>query len=484
MRLGDRARVAATVALLLPSALHAQESALERYVRMGVEANLELRALALGARRATAEWHEARGHFLPALQVNARYSRSVGGRSFVLPLGDLLNPVHAALNQTLADQGRAGGFPMIENQTIQFLRDREQDTRVRVTQVIWDPALRNDVRSRRSRAEAGAAGVDATRGRLVRDIKVAYYNYANAGRAVSILDGAVDLVRENERSSDVLFQASLVTRDRVHRARAERLEVEQDRARAETDRVLAASYFNYLLDRAPDAPIELDEVDLTVPKAVRSGSLAATGASSATAWIDSLADAALGGRAEIRQLDHAAEAAEFGVQALRGATLPSVALAADAGIQGRDYGFGSGDRFLMASLVVSWNITGWGAERSRVRQASLELERIRTQRDNIARQIALEVESAARNGRLALESLAAARERVHEAAGAFRLVSRRQDEGLATALEFIDARGSLTKAQLNEAITETELLIRLAELDYATGSHQTPVRSADEETER
>ena len=97
----------------------------------------------------------------------------------------------------------------------------------------------------------------------------------------------------------------------------------------------------------------------------------------------------------------------------------------------------------------------------------------------------MEVESAARNARLALVTLSSARERVQEAEGAFRLVNRRQEEGLATPLEFLDARAALTRARLNQTITETEVLIRLAELEYASGdSAYSSVRVADEGNDR
>ena len=466
----------------------AQETVLQRYVRMGLQANLSLRQQELAAQQASASLSEARAAYLPSLSLDARYSRAEGGRAFVIPTGDLINPVYGALNDILAAQGRPAPFPTIENQHIAFLRSREQETRLRLTQVVWNPAIRQNVRSRRSMAEAGMAGVEAARQQITRDIKIAYYRYANAAQAVAILDAAVDLVYENERSSTSLWQTSLVTRDRVHRARAERLEVEQDRARAENERMLAASYLNYLLDRAPDAPVELDAADLQLPDAERQAWLRRVsdeepGAS--LAWIDSLELAAASDRAELRQLDHAVAAADAGLAAVRGSRLPSFSLAVDAGIQGQSYGFGSGERFMMASLVMSWSVTSGGAERARVRHAALEAQRLQAQRDETARRIQVEVESAARNARLALVTLSSARERVQEAEGAFRLVNRRQEEGLATPLEFLDARAALTRAQLNQTITETEVLIRLAELEYASGdSAYSSVRPADEENDR
>ena len=462
----------------LAGPLHAQRTALDRYVATGLEQSLTLLDHELAIEQAEARWAAARRAYLPSLQFDARYSRAAGGRSFEIPTGDLMNPVYGALNDILQEQGQPGSFPTINNQQIDFLRGREQETRLRLTQVVFNPEIRANVSSERHGAAARRAGLDAARGQLIRDIKVAYYTLARATRAVGILDAAVDLVAENERSTTALWQTSLITRDQVHRTRAERLEVEQQREQARVDRTLAASYLNYLLHRPADTPIEVDPLDLEIP-----AGLEATWLRSATddrnareaSFVSSLVAVAIESRAELREFESATKAADAGADAVRGSTLPSLAISVDAGIQGEGYSLGSDDRFAMASLVLSWRVTNGGAESARVRGARLAAQRIRSQRENATNRIRLEVETAARRALLAIDGLTSARERVQEAESAFRLVDRRRGEGLATGLEFLDARAALTRAQLSEGITEGEVLIRLAELDYAAGSPAFPV---------
>lgn len=444
----------------------AQDSPLERYIRMGLEANRELTQREIQVRQAEARWDQSRANRLPSLGFEARYSRAEGGRTFDVPVGDLLNPVYSTLNGLTGTQQ----FPTVDNQRFALLRDREQDTHLRVTQMVFNPAVGADVRSKRSQLDAARAGTDATRRALVRDIRVAYYQYANATRGEAILDAALEMVQENERSSTALWQTSLATRDQVHRARAERLEVEAQRARARTDRMLAASYLNYLLGRETDAPVELSEEDLALPDEGRLGELReAVAATDEDEWMEVFMARALGERAELRQLDHAVSAAEAGLRAVQWDARPSVALAVDAGIQGRDYGLGSEHRYVMASLVLSWSVWSGGAEGARAREARLERDRLQVQRQDAAANIRLELQSAALNARVTLATLATDIERVQAAQDAFRLVERRREEGAATALEFLDARASLTRAQLSRSVSETEALIRLAELDYAIG---------------
>lgn len=469
----------AVLLLLTPAPSAGQETALERYVRMGLEANHRLDQQEIAARQARARWEESRSSYLPSLGLEARYSRAEGGRTFDVPVGDLLNPVYS----TLDDLTGSSRFPTVENQRFHLLREREQYTQVRISQVLWNPALNADVRSKRYQADAARAGTEAARRALVRDIRVAYYEYANATRAVSILDDALETVRENERSTQALWETSLSTRDEVHRARAETLEIEARRARAEADRELAAARLNYLLGRDSDADVELDPRDLALPTEGRMASLRRL-ATDGAAGLDRLEARAADGRAELEQLDRAVSAADAGVRAARTADWPSVALALDLGIQGREYGFSGDHRFLQASVVLSWNFLDGGAEGARVRQATLERERLESQRDDAAARIRLELEAAVRNARVALANLTTASERVREAEEAFRLVERRRQEGAATALEYRDARASLTRARMSQNISETDALVRLAELDHAIGTPDgAPRRIADDSPE-
>ena len=77
----------------------------------------------------------------PTLALDARYSRAEGGREIELPLGTLLNPVYSTLNDLLAAQGQPPAFAPIEDQTIPFLREREQDTRLTLRQPLYAPAI-------------------------------------------------------------------------------------------------------------------------------------------------------------------------------------------------------------------------------------------------------------------------------------------------------------------------------------------------------
>ena len=121
------------IILFLPSLLQGQ-SILDEYIRTGLESNLALNRKLAGYEKSIEALHESRSLFYPNISFNARYTRSEGGRVIDIPVGDLLNPVYYTLNSLLS----SNLFPMIENQQVPFLRPREHETRIRVTQSVFN----------------------------------------------------------------------------------------------------------------------------------------------------------------------------------------------------------------------------------------------------------------------------------------------------------------------------------------------------------
>jgi len=112
--------------------------------------------------------------------------------------------------------------------------------------------------------------------------------------------------------------------------------------------------------------------------------------------------------------------------------------------------------------------------RSRTTQAELEHRRLETQREELGRQVTLETTRAASDVRVAVRALETARQRVVSARQTYRLVQRKVDQGMANQIEYLDARTTLTSAELNLVITRYDLLIHLAELERTAGLYSLP----------
>jgi outer membrane protein len=434
---------------------------LDEYVREALRSNLSLRTESLEVERNLASLDAARARFFPELALEARYSRAEGGREIDVPLGTLLNPIYSTLNDLLAAQGRTGTFPTIGDQTINFVREREQDTRVTLRQPIYAPAIPAAIRAQRAALEASEFGRIAFARRLKRDITVAYFDWLKASKTVDIVQSSVALLEENLRVNESLFRNGKITEDQVLRARAELLAVVQQLREARNGQSQARSFVNFLRNR----PLEDALITATVEREI----------SSAVHDLATLRTAALESRPELDQLDRATRAAESRVQLARADLKPTLSLGVDAGTQGEEYEFGRGRNFGMVSLLLNWQLFDGGARRAEARGARAAARQAATRRDEAALQIQLEVQQALDRLQTTSDSLATAEARVEAASAGFRIAGRKRDEGVISQVEFIDSRDSLTSAELNLNVTQFNLLARQAELDYATAAGTLPL---------
>src|SRR5260370_35835574 len=113
------------------------EEAVGGLVYDALTANLELDGASAGVAQRLAALDQARALYLPSLDFSARYTRASGGRTIQFPVGDLLNPVYATLNQITL----SASFPAVQNQQIDFQRTREQDTAVSLTPTLYHPLV-------------------------------------------------------------------------------------------------------------------------------------------------------------------------------------------------------------------------------------------------------------------------------------------------------------------------------------------------------
>ena len=448
---------------------------LQRLVDEGVQSNLALQQREIDVQRSRQVLREVRGGLFPDLSVQARYSRAAGGRTIDLPIGDLVNPAYQTLNDLLAARGEDANFPTVENQEIQFLREREQETTLQLRQPLFAPRVWYGAQAQRHQVESEEASVDAFRRELVRDIKIAYYRVRQAERAIDILDAAEQLVAENRRTNERLYAANAVTQDAVFRAEAEALDVRQQRAEARARYDRARRQLNFLVNRPLDAPLDTARVPAAalveqeaaqVMAPLRAEFQPAGLSNDAPAPVTTLDGAR---RPELQALSAAADAADDQRRLAQSAYLPEVSLAIDGGIQGTTYSV-TGDRpFVLASVVLRWNLFDGFADAARTEQAALTAQRLRTQREETALRIRQQVLSAWEDVQVARRSLQTAEARVRAARESFRITNRRAEEGRVNQVTFLDARTTLTDAELNLSITRFELLTRLAELEFAAG---------------
>jgi outer membrane protein len=443
--------VGAAVSIFAALSVSARETILDTYVHQALESNLALTQQDFSYQESIADLRQARAGFFPSLDILARYTRAEGGRVFEFPIGDIVNPIHAALNQITGEDE----FPTdVRNQTISFLREKEQETKIEIVQPIFQPAVYYNYRVMSSRADAGRASRDQFKHDLVKEVRTAYFSYLKAVNLVDLAQRTEELLDEHLRVSQSLYENGKATRDVVYRARAELSKAQQSRADAEKGSYLTRAYFNFLLNRPLDESIEIMSLPsepadppLTLSDAVRR---------------------ALEKRLEIRQADRGLEAADNALKLARTGYLPGLSLSFDYGIQGEKYRISDEDDFWTASLVLQWNLFDGLGKNAKINQAKLEKSKMDARREEIVRRIELEVGDTYRTLTVAKQNIATSTDQVESASKSFEIVNRKFQEGVASHVEFIDARTAMTSAEISRIVAVCDYLISYAEFERVT----------------
>ena len=414
-------------------------------VAEALESNLGLDQAEANVDERLAILDQARAEYLPQIDLQLRYSEANGGREIEVPALGL---------------------------EFQFLRDREQDSFVRLTQPIYDARLAAQRRGASHVYDASRFGLEAFRLRLARDVRQAYYRWLATRESVGVLEATAALAEENERVNDSLYRNGKVTRDLLLRAEAERLEISQQLLRAGAAEDLARRYLNLLCNAPLDREPEVASVtDADLPR------LAAR--IPATRGI-ALEESAVGqARRAARARRRPRRGGRIGARRTRG-----IQAAACARGRCRDAGRGMG-------------LQRPGLVRPRLRHPALQpvQRRRRPRRDpRRARPDRRDSPRAARSRSSRSESRCRRRSptsrsprprsrpprrRVEAAEAAYTIVAKKRDLGQVSPAEYLDSQRALTQARLNGNVTRFQALGALAQVEYAIGGMEQTMKQGN-----
>jgi len=431
------------------------ETLLNEYIEIGLENNLALKQKNFSYQKSSAALKEAQGMFLPSISIEARYSRAGGGRDIIFPIGDLVNPIHQTLNALLQAQQFPGDLP---NEVIPFLREEEHDTKLRLVQPLIQPGLFYNYQLKNNLSKASMAEVEAYKSQLVAEIKTAYYKYLQSTQLVLLFEGTLDLLNENIRISQALFDNEMVTKDVIYRANSEKLKIDQQLEDARHKETLAKSYFNFLLNKPLDDEITTGKIQATPLFSVAS--------------LKASEEQALNQRSEIKQFEFALSATENATSISKSSYFPNLNLVVDYGFQGEEYRFTKDDDYWMASAVFSWNLFNGFQDKAKREKAVLDNRIMKSRFSELKNQLRMQVKNAHLGLQVSQKSLLSAKEQEIQASESFKIVSKKYEEGLAPQIEFIDARVNMTNAGINNIISRYDVFIKEAELDHVLGRVQ------------
>ncbi len=424
------------------------QSLADTYVREGLTNNLVLRDKNIAVEDATISLDVARSMFLPSVSLLADYTSGKGGRNIAIPIGDLLNPVYASLNQLT----QSDAFPTVENVSQDFFPYNFTDVRVRASA----PLLNRDIHTARtvSRHKTTLAHYELTvyKRQLVQDIKTAYYNYLAALAAVGIYESAAELVQKNVAVNESLLRNGKSLPANLLRVRAEADLLQADLNEARLTAANARTYLNFLLNRPLDSAVAVEDpliVDRELPAPLSSVS----------------------GREELAMLKVRREIEAATLQMYKGSRIPKISAFADVGYQASDWNFDGQSRYFLVGVQLSLPLFQGFRNDLLIRQTRLQLDRTELSREHTNDQLDVAADIARNNLLVARENLTAADQQLRSARSYFHLIEKGFREGIHTQIEFIDARNQFTQAELNVNLRRFEVLKAQARLERELGTY-------------
>ncbi len=446
---------ALTLLCLLAARILPGQTVLDNYVQEGLRGNLALQRKRLNLQESIEALNEARGRFFPSLSFQARYTRAGGGRQMEIPVGEILNPLLGT---------------DLDPVYLSTLPEKEQETKLSLVQPLFVPRLYFNYKIHVDRSRIQEAETAVFRRMLIAEIKQSYFNYLKAVNVVRVYERSEELLQENLRVSERLSAGGAATEEAVLQAKAEIARLRKSKSEAEKNRRLAVSYFNFLLRRPLDSPIEaVDPAELELDSEL-SRQEAET--------------LALLRREDLRMLAGSISAQKNAVRLARSSNLPEVSAAVEYGIVGETYRFSGDEDFWTASLLLEWQLFSGLQNRARVSQALLRERELESRLEELREQIRLEVKEAYEDLEVARHSIEAAAEVLASSRKYFDIVAKKYEQGMSTQAEFLDARTQLTAAEIDMLIDRYDYLGKQARFEsvIALGGREAGPRSPDNES--
>ncbi|MCF0069851.1 TolC family protein [Dyadobacter sp. CY261] len=423
-----------------------QDARLQGYIEDGLRNNQGLKQQRFILERNLFALKEARTFFYPEVNFSTSYLDSRGGRKISIPIGDLLNPVYASLNELT----NSSAFPKVENVSQTFNPRNYYDAKFRTSLPLYNAEITYNTRIRKEQIHLQQAEVDVYRRELVREIKVAYYACQQSDEAIRILESAVSLARENLRFNQALVKNDKAIRTVISRSENELIGLEARLVNARNESVNAKAYFNFILNKPLDSILEIAPANESV------------------SFIDSAAE---GRREELLKLESLSKINALSGQLARAGALPKLSTFIDLGSQGDFVDFNKDTRYYLFGVTLDWRVFANNRTQYKVKQAEMEQKATGEQISQVEQQLQLQNKTAANTLQSAVQTYQATKSQTALSHQYYTDQQKLYREGQSLYIELLDAQNRLISDQLQQSISYLNVQTRAAELERARASY-------------
>ncbi len=427
----------------------AQQNILDKYIDTALQNNIAIQQKNISVEKAMYALKTAKSLFQPIVAIQGSYQSGEGGRSIDFPVGDLLNPVYSTLNKLTA----SNKFPQIENVTTTFFPYNFYDLRLNTVMPLYnrDIQLNRDIQEQQVKLQQ--IDLNAYKRELIKNIKVAYYNYLTSLKATSIAENAIKVAYEGKRVNEKLMANGKGLPAYILRSETElsMLDAQLNEYKLQSD--AAKMYFNFLLNR--DLDISIDTTyDANI--AINSINTSTVNASQ---------------REELKLLEGAVELNKTVLKMNQQFWYPKVNGYLNLGSQSQSWKFDGKSAYYLGGFQLDIPLFSGKRNQFKIRQTELDIEYTKNNLTQTSQQLSLTERIAKNNLNTAFQNYRASLKQLETAATYQRLIEKGYGEGVNTYLETVDARNQFMNANQMANINQYKVLMAAAEYERETASY-------------
>jgi len=295
---------------------------------------------------------------------------------------------------------------------------------------------------------------------VIKNVKTAYFNILLAEKFLMVAQEAVRQLEAHVKDAESFYREGLIAYNDLLKSKVALANALQEKVRAESSLEMAVSSFNTLLGFDINCKTRVKDILKPVPLSQE---------------LDKLIEIALNERPELKTLRLALKNADYAIKLARSSYYPEIVLVGSYEQNGDDPLATNNDfrNAHNASITLQARVTlfDWGKTRAEVKRYYHEKMSLTEKIKGIEDSIKLEVKNAFLNLRVASQNIQTARESLSQAKENFRITDLQYKNQIATSTEVIDARTSLTEAEINYYKAIYSYSISIAELERATGMY-------------
>ncbi|MFZ4544179.1 MAG: TolC family protein [Saprospiraceae bacterium] len=425
------------------------QAVLENYIDEGLKNSLTLKQEGFLLEKAMFSLDEAKRMQRPNINFSTTYTFGAGGRTIDFPVGDLLNNAYATLNQLTNTQQ----FPQLKNQKVVLNPYNFYDAKFRTIYPLINAEIHINQKVKAQFINQKQAEINVYKRELVKEIKMAYFKYAQSSQAIHLYENGLQLLAELKRVNQSLVNNGVANGMVLLKSNAEISKIEAQLTEARNNQQNAKAYFNFLINKNFDAEIVADTLY-----------------TSHSSNFSKEIKADIKNREELEKLQSAIALAGLGLNFQKAFFRPKLGAFLDMGSQGFIDNRGQ-SLYALGGISFEYPIYNGKKTLSRIQQAEMDLNAINTQNESVQNQLELQLKVAVNSYFSVLTVYEKSKDQILLNQRYYNDLLKKYKEGQVLLIELLDAQTQVLNSELQRSIQLSNVWIKLADIERISAAY-------------